>query len=54
MTMRMTMVALIALAAGAFAQGPPPGRGGRGRMGFDGPARAGGPANPAPGCFAAE
>jgi hypothetical protein len=31
------MVALIALAAGAFAQGPPPGRGGRGRMGFDGP-----------------
>ena len=35
-TMRMTIVALIALAAGAFAQGPPPGRGGRGRMGFDG------------------
>jgi hypothetical protein len=32
------MVALIALAAGAFAQGPPPGRGGRGRMGFDGAA----------------
>jgi hypothetical protein len=41
--MRMTMVALIALAAGAFAQGPPPGRGGRGRMGFDGP----GPGGPA-------
>src|ERR1019366_4033537 len=36
-TMRITIVALIALAAGAFAQGPPPGRGGRGRMGFDGP-----------------
>src|SRR4051794_9945912 len=43
MTMRMTMVALIALAAAAFAQGPPPGRGGRGRMGFDGPAGLGGP-----------
>ena len=41
--MRMTMVALIALAAGAFAQGPPPGRGGRGRMGFDGPPGPGGP-----------
>ena len=39
--MRMTMVALIALAAGAFAQGPPPGRGGRGRMGFDGPGPGG-------------
>src|ERR1035438_9271549 len=37
MTMRTRMIALIALAAGAFAQGPPPGRGGRGRMGFDGP-----------------
>src|ERR1017187_3369971 len=36
-TMRITIVALIALAAGAFAQGPPPGRGGRGRPGFDGP-----------------
>jgi hypothetical protein len=35
--MRMTIVALIALAASAFAQGPPPGRGGRGRMGFGGP-----------------
>jgi len=34
--MRMTMVALIALAGAAIAQGPPP-RGGRGRMGFDGP-----------------
>lgn len=33
---RTTTIALIALAAGAFAQGPPPGRGGRGRMGFDG------------------
>ena len=41
--MRMTIVALIALAAGAFAQGPPPGRGGRGRMGFDGRSGAGGP-----------
>lgn len=41
--MRITMVALIALAAGAFAQGPPPGRGGRGRMGFDGPPGPGGP-----------
>ena len=35
--MRMTIVALIALSAAAMAQGPPPGRGGRGRMGFDGP-----------------
>ena len=34
--MRMTIVGLIVLAAGAWAQGPPPGRGGRGRMGFDG------------------
>src|ERR1035437_10289508 len=42
-TMRITIVALIALAAGAFAQGPPPGRGGRGRMGFDGPPGPGGP-----------
>lgn len=34
--MRMKMLALIALSAVAFAQGPPPGRGGgRGRMGFD-------------------
>jgi hypothetical protein len=40
----MTIVILIALAAGAFAQGPPPGRGGRGRMGFDGPPGPGGPA----------
>jgi hypothetical protein len=40
----MTIVALIALAAVAFAQGPPPGRGGRGRMGFDGPPGVGGPA----------
>jgi hypothetical protein len=43
--MRMTIVALIALAAGAFAQGPPPGRGARGRMGFDGPSGPGGPAS---------
>jgi hypothetical protein len=43
--MRMTIVAIIALAAGAFAQGPPPGRGGRGRMGFDGPPGPGGPAS---------
>ena len=42
--MRMTIFALIALAAGALAQGPPPGRGGRGRMGFDGPPGPGGPA----------
>ena len=41
--MRMTMIVLIALAASAFAQGPPPGRGGRGRMGFDGPPGPGGP-----------
>jgi len=41
--MRMTMIALIALAAGALAQGPPPGRGGRGRMGFDGAPGPGGP-----------
>ena len=41
--MRITIVALIALAAGAFAQGPPPGRGGRGRMGFDGPPGPGRP-----------
>ena len=34
--MRMTIVGLIVLAAGAWAQGPPPGRGGRGRMGLDG------------------
>ena len=34
--MRMTIVCLMVLAAGAWAQGPPPGRGGRGRMGFDG------------------
>ena len=34
--MRIKMFALIALSAVAFAQGPPPGRGGgRGRMGFD-------------------
>ena len=41
--MRMTIVALIALAAVAFAQGPPPGRGGPGRLGFDGPSGRGGP-----------
>ena len=34
--MRMTIVALMVMAAGAWAQGPPPVRGGRGRMGFDG------------------
>ena len=34
--MRMTIAGLIVLAAAAWAQGPPPGRGGRGRMGFDG------------------
>ena len=34
--MRMTIVALVALAACAFAQGPLPGRGGRERMGFEG------------------
>src|ERR1019366_8317876 len=41
--MRMRIVVPIALAAVAFAQGPPPGRGGRGRMGFDGPPGPGGP-----------
>ena len=49
--MRRTFVAqfiLIVLAAGSFAagalaQGPPPGRGGRGRMGFDGGPGPGGP-----------
>jgi hypothetical protein len=35
MTMQIKMLAMIALSAVAFAQGPPPGRGGRGRMGFD-------------------
>jgi hypothetical protein len=40
--MKMTIVALIALAT-AFAQGPPPGRGGRGRMGFGGSPGAGMP-----------
>ena len=34
--MRMTIAGLIVLAAAAWAQGPPLGRGGRGRMGFDG------------------
>jgi hypothetical protein len=34
--MRMAIVSLIVLAAGAWAQGPPPGRSGRGHMGFDG------------------
>jgi hypothetical protein len=43
--MRITIVALIALAAVAFAQGPPPGRGGQGRMGFDRPPGPGGPNN---------
>ena len=41
--MRMTIFALIVLAFGAWAQGPPPGRGGRGRMGFDGPGGPGAP-----------
>ena len=40
--MRITVIALVAVAATAFAQGPPPGRGGRGRMGLDGPPGAGG------------
>ena len=34
--MRMTIAGLIVLAAAAWAQGPPLGRGGPGRMGFDG------------------
>src|ERR1019366_2893215 len=34
--MRITIAGLIVLAAPAWAQGPPPGRGGRGHMGFDG------------------
>jgi hypothetical protein len=51
--MRMTMVVLIALAAGAFAQGPPQGRGGRGRMGFDGPPGPGGPLEPGAGMLRA-
>ena len=34
--MRMTIVGLIVVVAGAWAQGPPPGRGGRGHMGLDG------------------
>ncbi len=42
--MRMKPVVLIALAGAAFAQGPPPERGGRGRMGLGGPAGPGGPA----------
>lgn len=41
--MRMTIVALIVLVCGAAAQEPPPGRGGRGRMGLEGPGGAGGP-----------
>jgi hypothetical protein len=36
MSMRIKLLALIAVSAIAFAQGPPPGRGVRGRMGFDG------------------
>jgi hypothetical protein len=50
--MRMTILALIALAA-AFAQGPPPGRGGRGRMGFDGSPGPGGPMEPGAGMLRA-
>jgi hypothetical protein len=51
--MRMTILALIALAAGAFAQGPPPGRGGRGRMGFEGSPGTGGPMEPGAGMLRA-
>ncbi len=51
--MRMTIVALIALAAGAFAQGPLPGRGGRERMGFDGIPGPGGPIEPGAGMLRA-
>jgi hypothetical protein len=51
--MRMTIVALIALAAGAFAQGPPPARGGRERMGFDGIPGPGGPIEPGAGMLRA-
>jgi hypothetical protein len=51
--MRMTIVALIAMAAGAFAQGPPPGRGGRGRMGFEGAPGFGGPIEPGAGMLRA-
>ena len=51
--MRMTILALIALAAGAFAQGPPPGRGGRGRMGFEGSPGPGGLIEPGAGMLRA-
>jgi len=51
--MRMTIVVLIALAAGAFAQGPPPGRGERGRMGFGGSPGPGGPIEPGAGMLRA-
>jgi len=45
--MRTKILALIVLNAVAFAQGPPPGRGGvRGRMGFDGTAGPGGDLGP--------
>ena len=45
--MRIKMLTLIALSAVAFAQGPPPGRGGgRGRMGFDAAAGPGGEFGP--------
>ena len=45
--MRMKMLAMIAISAVAFAQGPPPGRGGgRSRMGFDAPAGPGGDFGP--------
>jgi len=42
---KLILIALVAgsFTAGAFAQGPPPGRGGRGRMGFDGGPGPGGP-----------
>jgi hypothetical protein len=52
-SMRMTIVALIALAAGGLAQGPPPGRGARGRMGFEGPPGLGRPAEPGAGMLRA-
>jgi hypothetical protein len=51
--MRMPIVALIAVAASAFAQGPPPERGGRGRMGFEGSPGLGGPILPGAGMLRA-
>ncbi|MEO8596396.1 MAG: hypothetical protein ABI759_23965 [Candidatus Solibacter sp.] len=40
--MRIKLLALMTLSAVAFAQGPPPGRGARGRGGFDAPQPGGG------------